>query len=293
MATPMVFKQGEYVAGKFDNSNANHLTHSAGTIYLATTNLYTAHLLYDDGTNFLEVVPRMLGYHNGGVGVDLTSAPSNAVFIQNSTQNGMTHVATANGALYATSANGTPQFGTLPVKQGGTGKTSFTKYGVVYGNSSSALKVTAAGGAGTIFVGADSAAPKFVTPAITWTAGTTEGPIFKLTIDATDFTATIPSASETASGIVTNAAQTFGGHKTFANGITINGQAKFNGGFQVVGGTDAYYNSSSDNSVGSLEVIGGITSTMNMRVDGGTVQFKKAGKIQYDDTKDCFNFVFM
>lgn len=293
MATPMVFKQGEYVAGKFDNGNTNHLTHSAGTVYLATTDLYTAHLLYDDGTNFLEAVPRMLGYHNGGVGVDLTSVPSNAVFIQNSTKNGMTHVATANGALYATAANGIPKFGTLPVKQGGTGKTSFTKYGIVYGNSTSALQVTAAGGAGTIFVGANSAAPKFVTPAIVWIDGTAEGPIFKLTIDTTDFTATIPSASTTASGIVTNDIQIFGGHKTFDNGITVNGSLKLNGTFQIASGIDAYYNSSSDQAVGSLEVLGGITTSMNMRVDGGTIQFKKAGKIQYDDAKECFNFVFM
>ena len=34
------------------------------------------------------------------------------------------NVATASGALYATAANGEPQFGTLPVAQGGTGATT-------------------------------------------------------------------------------------------------------------------------------------------------------------------------
>lgn len=57
----------------------------------------------------------------GGTGK--TTHTSNAVLTGNGT-NAVKNVATANGALYATSANGVPKFGTLPIAQGGTGKTS-------------------------------------------------------------------------------------------------------------------------------------------------------------------------
>ena len=234
----------------------------------------------------------MLGYHHGGTGVDLSkNTPANAVLIQNTTLNGIASVASAKGAFYSTGTNLTPQFGTLPVNVGGTGITTATAGGVLYGNGANAFKVTAKGAKSAILVGGNGT-PAFAAPAVSWIAGTAAGPTFRFALNGTNFDAVIPSASSTASGIITNDIQTIGGHKTFNDGLTINGTAKFNGGFQIVGGIDAYYNSSSDQSVGSLEVIGGITTTMNMRVDGGAIQFKKAGKIQYDNTKDCFNFVF-
>jgi hypothetical protein len=164
----------------------------------------------------------MLGYHNGGVGVDLTSVPSNAVFIQNSTKNGMTHVATAKGALYATAANGTPKFGTLPVSAGGTGKTTLTSGGIIYGKGTSAVGVTAKGDTSAILVGGNGT-PVFASPTVSWIDGTTAGPTYRWSLNGTNFDAVIPSASDTVSGIVTSGDQTFGGHKTFANGITING----------------------------------------------------------------------
>lgn len=293
MAAPQLhFKLGKYTAGKFDNTNSQHLIHKEGTIYLATNDLFSAHLIYDDGTNFLDIIPRMIGYHNGGIGSDLTAAPPNATFIQNSTQSTMTWVASAKGAYYSTGTNITPTFGTLPVSYGGTGATTFTSGGILYGQGTNAIKTTNKGGTSALLVGGNGT-PKFVTPSVSWIAGTDKGPTFRLGINGTNYDAVIPSASTTAAGIVTNSIQTFGGRKTFNDGITVNGSAIFNGGFSIVAGTDAYYNSSNDQSTGSLSVTGGITSTMNMRVDGGTIQFKKAGKIQYDDTKECFNFVFM
>lgn len=291
MATPMNFKLGEYTAGKFDNSNSQHLPHVKGTVYLATNDLFSAHLIYDDGTNFLDIMPRMIGYHNGGVGSDLTAAPPNATFIQGSAQNTMSWVASTKGAYYATSTNGTPQFGTLPVGYGGTGATTLTSGGVLYGKGTSAIKATAKGATSAILVGGNGT-PKFVTPTVSWAAGTDVGPTFTLGINGENYSAVIPSASPETAGVVTTVAQTFGGRKTFNDGITVNGSAIFNAGFSIVGGIDAYYNSSSDQSTGSLNVTGGITSSMNMRVDGGTIQFKKAGKIQYDDAKECFNFIF-
>ena len=57
----------------------------------------------------------------GGTGA--TTHTSNAVLTGNGTS-AVKNVATASGALYATSANGAATFGTLPIEQGGTGATS-------------------------------------------------------------------------------------------------------------------------------------------------------------------------
>ena len=71
----------------------------------------------------------------GGTGVDLSGIPAGAV-VRNSTDgSGMWYSATASGAFYATSTNGKPSFGTLPIAQGGTGATSaanaLTNLGIV------------------------------------------------------------------------------------------------------------------------------------------------------------------
>ena len=50
---------------------------------------------------------------------------------------------------------------------------------------------------------------------VSWTAGTTSGPILSITVGGTTKTATIPSASKTASGVVTTGAQQFVGRKGF------------------------------------------------------------------------------
>lgn len=69
--------------------------------------------------------------------------------------------------------------------------------------------------------------------AIVFNAGTTSGPTLDLTMSgsgAPDLTAVaIPSASSTASGIVTTAAQTFAGTKTFSNDVVITGDLTVNG----------------------------------------------------------------
>jgi hypothetical protein len=59
-----------------------------------------------------------------------------------------------------------PITGTLGVGNGGTGKTTLTKYGIVYGNAGSALGVTSAGDAGFLLTGGGtSAAPSWTNPA--------------------------------------------------------------------------------------------------------------------------------
>ena len=64
----------------------------------------------------------------GGTGssVSLRDAPNGAIIrkLKSNDDNELYYTATKNGALYATSENGVPSFGTLPLAQGGTGSTS-------------------------------------------------------------------------------------------------------------------------------------------------------------------------
>lgn len=64
-----------------------------------------------------------------------------------------------------------------------------------------------------------------------YVGGTSAGPTGTLTLSDSSTVAfgAIPSASSSASGIVTNAAQTFGGNKTFANNVIITGDLTVNG----------------------------------------------------------------
>lgn len=62
-----------------------------------------------------------LGIDRGGTGK--ATHTSNAVLTGNGTS-AVNNVATASGALYATSTNGAAKFGTLPIAQGGTGATT-------------------------------------------------------------------------------------------------------------------------------------------------------------------------
>jgi hypothetical protein len=71
---------------------------------------------------------------------------------------GLTTFSAANYALYSTSAS-TLVAGTLPVAAGGTAATTFTANGILYGNGTSALGVTAAGTTGQVLIGNTGSAP--------------------------------------------------------------------------------------------------------------------------------------
>lgn len=66
----------------------------------------------------------------GGAGRDISGFPVNAI-IRNASGNDLYYTATQSGALYSTSSNGVPVFGTLPVAQGGTGQTKAWTNGTV------------------------------------------------------------------------------------------------------------------------------------------------------------------
>lgn len=86
--------------------------------------------------------------------------------------------------------------GTIPVTQGGTGATTFTSGALLTGNGTGAINA--------------------YTPAWqAWTAGTTAGPKAKIKLGNVNYeSAAIPSASASASGIITTGNQTFAGRKT-------------------------------------------------------------------------------
>ena len=75
---------------------------------------------------------------------------------------GLTTFAAANYALYSTSASALVA-GTLPVAAGGTGDITFTANGVLYGNGTSPVGVTAAGTTGQVLVGNTGGAPSWGT----------------------------------------------------------------------------------------------------------------------------------
>lgn len=90
-------------------------------------------------THTLNNLDGTLGASKGGTGADLSGAAANAVVCKASSGQNLATVSTAKGAFYATGANGTPKFGTLPIAEGGTGATSAsaarTNLGFTYGTA--------------------------------------------------------------------------------------------------------------------------------------------------------------
>ena len=60
--------------------------------------------------------------------------------------------------------------------------------------------------------------------ALSWTAGTSSGPVLNVTVAGQSRTSTIPSAGASASGIVTTGTQTLAGAKTFSGNTTFSGR---------------------------------------------------------------------
>lgn len=104
----------------------SNITNSSGVISLTNDNITSA--LGYTPFNSSNVIPKS----KGGTGADFSNIPANAI-IRNSGSGGsdLYYTATASGACYATSANGYPTFGTLPVAQGGTGETTAWTNGTV------------------------------------------------------------------------------------------------------------------------------------------------------------------
>ncbi len=113
----------------------------------------------------------------------------------------------------------------LTVDDGGTGASTFTSNGVLYGNSTSAIQATAQGGANTVLV-ANSGAPSF-SAAIT--VGTS---VTSPTINATTALQTAGVTRIDSSGNLTNIGTITSG---LINGQTISSSANFTGSVAVAG----------------------------------------------------------
>lgn len=218
-----------------------------GSVYLTTVDNGRGYMYYGDGTNFLNIVPKLLDVANGGTG--RTKLTTGSALIGNGTKevefrpitnlvghnpiSMTTNLITANTLGYwngsynaegssriiylGTVTKGTWNADTIVVGKGGTGKITLTQNGVVYGNAANPVGVTAAGAQGTVLCSTGTGnAPAFAAPTVSWVAGQSSGPTFRFNIGNKNYDAVIPSASGTASGIVTNSDQVFGGIKTFA-----------------------------------------------------------------------------
>lgn len=127
---------------------------------------------------------------------------------------GLTTFAAANNAIYSTSSSALAA-GTLPIQAGGTAATTFTANGVIYGNGTSALGVTAAGTTGQVLLANTSGAP-------TWGSVPSSGLVTSITFGTTGLT---PSSA-------TSGAVTVAGTLAVANGGT--GQTTANAAFNAL-----------------------------------------------------------
>jgi hypothetical protein len=129
---------------------------------------------------------------------------------------GLTSFSAANYALYSTSSSALTA-GTLPVAAGGTGAVTFTANGVLYGDGTNPLGITAAGTTGQVLVGNTGGAPSW----------------------ATLSSSTVSSFSAGTTGLTPNTATTgavtLGGTLAVANGGT--GQTTYTDGQLLIGNT--------------------------------------------------------
>jgi hypothetical protein len=129
---------------------------------------------------------------------------------------GLTSFSAANYALYSTSSSALTA-GTLPVAAGGSGAVTFTANGVLYGDGTNPLGVTAAGTTGQVLVGNTGAAPSW----------------------ATLSSSTVSSFSAGTTGLTPNTATTgavtLGGTLAVTNGGT--GQTTYTDGQLLIGNT--------------------------------------------------------
>ena len=129
-----------------------------------------------------------------------------------------------------------------------------------------------------------------VTPTVTWTAGTTAGPTLAIK-DSLGKSATavaIPSASGSASGVVTTGTQTFAGGKTFSGTVTNTNKvvisyvqdvaaATANTGSLIIGNPNGQHIAFDDNEIMAKSGSGATAGVLYLNNEGGKVQVGSGG----------------
>ena len=139
---------GVAATGTIPRGNGTNFVASAFTMAAPGT---SGNVLTSDGTNWTSAAPS-----GGGGGSGITSLNGLTGATQTFTND--TNVTVASGGT----AHALGWTGTLAVARGGTGAGSFTSNGVLYGNGTAVVQVTAAGGVGTLcLISTNGAAPVF------------------------------------------------------------------------------------------------------------------------------------
>ena len=115
------------VSGTVSETWVNDQIQTAVTQKADKVHTHTEYATSSHNHSMSDITSGTLSLSQGGTGtsVDLTNAPVNAVIRKASEgYNSLYYTATKNGAYYATSENGAPKFGILPIAQGGTGATT-------------------------------------------------------------------------------------------------------------------------------------------------------------------------
>jgi hypothetical protein len=102
---------------------ATNATNATNATKLTTARAFTVDLSSTDSASFdgtVDVEPGISGtlsLDHGGTGstTGLLKAYNNAIIIKNQNTLALASIRTANGAFYATSTDGSPRFGTLPI----------------------------------------------------------------------------------------------------------------------------------------------------------------------------------
>lgn len=165
-----------------------------------------------------------------------------------------------------------PINGPIAVSYGGTGAATFTNNGVLYGKGTSAIAATDASSAvgQIIYTAAAGGAPTFGTPTITNTCNSDRVRIYFKINDTTYSSTDLKAATSTAWGVVSDAAQTFGGKKTFANGLASSASVSITGDLDVSETVSAYdLSTTATATVGSTLSVGG-SASINTSLSVGT-----------------------
>jgi hypothetical protein len=181
-----------------------------GTVYANTGWVATV----DDVTTFEVGTDDIIWTQFSGAGTFLAGTGLTLDGNEFSVNSSLTHV-TELGTITA----GVWNASTIAVNHGGTGQTSYTNGQLLIGNTTgnTLTKATLTAGSNiTITNGAGSISIAAADTNLGVTAGTTDGPIIT---SSTGTNATLPTASASASGVITTGNQTFAGTKTFSSNI--------------------------------------------------------------------------